>query len=327
MVQPNELKSGFPIEIPGNKKIPATRVWELLWATYKGNLEVVRNFISEEPNLAYAQYNYMPPIHLAVREGHLELVSYLLSLGAYDPSYRNYRFRDSLEVIAEDSGYVPIAEELSDYAKESSRQQFEGDYGRIHFPRSEDGQHFEDAVDQNDLAIVESILKQHPEFAKDETYFWGEGILMMPAKEAQYGMIDLLISYGATVPSILKWTQAYYFEQYDGAAYMLKNGMSPNVMNCHHVTILHDMAQKGDIAKLQLLLQFGANIEAIDEEYKSTPLGLAARWGQVEAVNYLLDHGADPGKGGRSWSTPLAWSKKKGHDTIVEILEKAGASQ
>jgi hypothetical protein len=326
MVQPNELKSGFPFEIPGNKKIPATKVWDMLFATYEGNLAAVRRLISEEPNLAYVRYNYMPPIHLAVREGHHELVSYLLSLGAYDPSYRSYPFLDSLETIAEDAGYVQIAEELSNYDIESSSQISGGENGRLHFPRSRDEQDFEDAVNQNDLAIVEKILKQHPDFAKDETYFWGEGILMMPAKEAQYGMIDLLISYGATVPSILKWTQAYYFNQYDGAAYMLKNGMSPNVMNCHHVTILHDMAQKGDIAKLQLLLQYGADIEAIDDEYQSTPLGLAARWGQAEAVHYLLEHGADPFNGGRSWSTPLSWSKKKGHDTIVEILENAGAT-
>src|SRR6478735_5101208 len=101
MVQPNELKSGFPLEIPGNKRIPATKLWEMLWATYTGDIKAVRKLISEEPNLAYSQYNYMPPIHLAVREGHQELVSYLLSLGAYDPSYRSYPFLDSLEIIAE----------------------------------------------------------------------------------------------------------------------------------------------------------------------------------------------------------------------------------
>ncbi len=42
------------------------------------------------------------------------------------------------------------------------------------------------------------------------------------------------------------------------------------------------MAQSGDIAKACVLLGRGADINAIDDEYRTTPLGLAARWGQRE---------------------------------------------
>ena len=45
------------------------------------------------------------------------------------------------------------------------------------------------------------------------------------------------------------------------------------------MTLLHDMAQSGDIAKAGLLLEHGADIDAIDDEYRATPLGMAARWG------------------------------------------------
>lgn len=62
-------------------------------------------------------------------------------------------------------------------------------------------------------------------------------------------MIDLLTRYGTKVPDILKWTQFYYFEHDDGAAYIMEKGMNPNTMSWHHVTILHDMAQKGDLLK------------------------------------------------------------------------------
>jgi uncharacterized protein len=39
------------------------------------------------------------------------------------------------------------------------------------------------------------------------------------------------------------------------------------------------MAFTGDLQKVRLLLDHGADIDAIDEEYRSTPLGYAARWG------------------------------------------------
>jgi len=101
-------------------------------------------------------------------------------------------------------------------------------------------------------------------------------------------MIDLLTSYGATVPALLKWTQFYYFERLDGASYAMEKGMNPNTMSWQHVTILHDMAQKGFIEKAALLVDYGADINPIDEAYQSTPLGLAARWGHADMVKYLL---------------------------------------
>ena len=141
-------------------------------------------------------------------------------------------------------------------------------------------------------------------------------------------MIDLLMSCGARVPGILKWTQKYYFERFDSAVYMMEKGMNPNTMSWQHVTILHDMAQKGFIDKAELLIKHKADLNPIDEAYQSTPLGLAARWGQIEMVEYLLKQGSDPNLSGAPWSTPLAWAKRKGHSEIENILQsRISASQ
>ena len=91
-------------------------------------------------------------------------------------------------------------------------------------------------------------------------------------------------------------------------------------MSWHHVTLLHDMAQKGDLRKAELLLDHGADINAIDEEYLSTPLGIAAKYGNVEMVEYLLKAGADPKLAGADWATPLEWARRKGHRKIEMIL-------
>jgi len=147
----------------------------------------------------------------------------------------------------------------------------------------------------------------------------------MPAKGNHREMIDLLMSFGAKVPLILKWTQKYYFERYDGAEFMMEKGMNPNVMSWHHVTILHDMAQNGNIPKAELLIKYGADLNPLDEEYHSTPLGMAVRWGHAEMVSYLLKQGADPNKSGAVWSTPLFWAANKGHGEIEALLKNAGA--
>ena len=98
--------------------------------------------------------------------------------------------------------------------------------------------------------------------------------------------------------------------------------MNPNVMNWQRVTLLHDMAQKGYVDKARLLLDHGAAIDPVDEQYQSTPLGMAARWGHTEMVKFILDQGADPGKAGASWATPLAWAKSRRHDQIIKLLSE-----
>lgn len=325
MIQPHEMKFNLPMKLSDGAVSTTTKVWNILFASRNGNLKEVKHLINECPELIYAQYNYTPPIHFAVREGHPELVKYLLDNGAFDPSYKIYPFNDPLQTIAQDRNHNEIVVLLEQYAQDKSRQKFKGDNGEILYNRTELQVEFQEAVNKESLGKTERILKEHPEFAKDETWFWGEGILVFAAKENNRKMIDLLMSYGAKVPPILKWAQFYYFERFDGAVYMMEKGMNPNTMSWHHVTLLHDMAQKGNIQKAELLITYGAEKDPVDEEYQSTPLGMAVRWGHVEMVNFLLTKGADPNKAGAPWATPIAWAKKKGHTDIEKILRKSGA--
>ena len=322
MLQPIELKSDMPMKLSNAVVSTTTKVWNILVASKSGDLEAVKQMAGECHELLFAQYNYTPPIHFAVREGHNDLVKYLLKQGAHDPKYKIYPFQESLQTIANDRGYYEIESLLNEYAANPPLQKYKGDNGEIVYNRTELQLEFQHAVDKNGYKKVEAILKEHPEFAKDETYFWGEGILLFAAKGNNRKMMELLMSYGAKVPNVLKWAQFYYFERYDSAAYLMDKGMNPNVMSWHHVTLLHDMAEKGDIKKAELLIKYGAEINPVDEEYQSTPLAMAARWGKTEMVEYLISQGADPKKSGTAWSTPLAWARKTGHAEIEKNLLK-----
>jgi hypothetical protein len=321
MLQPIELRLDLPIKLSNNVVSTTTKVWDILCASKNGDLKTVKKLGDESPELLYAQYNYAPPIHFAVREGHADLVKYLLDNGAHDPAYKIYPFLDSLQTIASDRRYNEIETLLDEYAADASKQKYKGDNGEIDYKRTGLEQEFEKVVYENKFERVREIIKEHPEFAKDETYFWSEGILLFAAKENNQQMMELLMSYGAKVPKVSKWAQFYYFERYDSAVYLTDKGMDPNTMSWHHVTLLHDMAQKGFIDKADLLIKHGADINAIDEEYQSTSLGMAARWGQTEMVEYLLNQGADPKVSGATWSTPVEWARKKGHTPIEEIFD------
>lgn len=122
--------------------------------------------------------------------------------------------------------------------------------------------------------------------------------------------------------------------------WLLEAGMTPNDPNWMRVTPLHRLVvgewahgtdgsnYRSLIKSAQLFIEYGADLEARDEEYSSTPLGWAARWGREDTVALLLERGAktnlpdDP-----PWATPLAWARKKGHDEVERLLIEAGASQ
>lgn len=295
----------------------------MLRASFDGNLSRVKVLLDRSPGLLTCQYDYTSPLHLAVREGHVDLVAFLVERGAFDPSYRTHPFLDLLLTVADDRGF----EEIKLILQQAVNTREWGDTGAIDFEKDEIQIRFEQLVNDKQHADVEAMLKDHPELARNETAFWGEGILSIPAKNADHRMLEILMDHGARCPDISKWGARYYFKHYETAAFLLGKGMNPNHMNWREFTLLHDMAHVGDVSKARLLIQYGADVNYIDDEFRSTPLGYAARWGHVDMVKLLLENGADPNRSGAPWSTPLAWAQKKNNVEVEKILREAVAGR
>jgi hypothetical protein len=325
-LQPVEMQRSLPMKLHDGVVSTTTKVWEMLCASRDGDLDRVLQLISEQPELSTCQFNYTPPLHFAVREGHLAIVQALVDQKAFDPSYKGYPFGDSFLTMAQDRGYDEITALLQETLANPALTRKWRDTGEIDYGQDEEQKRFDKAIHDEKLKEVEALLDHRPELALNELSSWAEGVLMMPSRGRNRAMIELLLRFGARVPNLSKWGRYYYFVHDDIAAFLLENGMSAKHKTWHRVTLLHDMAQSGDVTKARLLLDHGADINAIDDEYRSTPLGLAARWGRAEMVAFLLEQGADPSLAGAGWATPLGWAKKKGHAGVVEGLLASGAT-
>lgn len=325
MIQPFEMKETRPMKLHGGIST-TTDVWQMLTASQRGDLDRVKELAQCCPALLTCQYDYTSPLHFAVREGHLDLVRYLVEQAGLDPNCKNHPYLEPLVTLAEDREYAGIAEFLKQSLDDPTLLRTWKDTGKIDFGKNETQRRFQELVDHGKHTEVEAMLRERPELALDEGTFWGEGILAMPAKDGNRPMLELLMRHGARVPDISKWAKEYYFKNYESAVFLLENGANPNHQSWRRVTVLHDLVFKGELRSVQLLLDHGADINAIDEEYYSTPLGYAAHWGHRDKAALLLERGADVNRAGAPWATPLAWATRRGHGEIVELLKQYGAT-
>jgi ankyrin repeat protein len=129
MIQPVEMKETRPIKIHDGRISTTTDVWNMLSASQHGDLARVTELVQRCPGLMTCEYDYTAPLHLAVREGHLDIVRYLVGLGALDPTYETHPFRDSLVTVAEDRSLDEIAQFLKQSLIDAKLTRAWGDTG------------------------------------------------------------------------------------------------------------------------------------------------------------------------------------------------------
>ncbi|MCH8147617.1 MAG: ankyrin repeat domain-containing protein [Planctomycetes bacterium] len=169
-------------------------------------------------------------------------------------------------------------------------------------------------VMREEVDVVQRLLEEDPSLAGDIFYVHHD--ITGPVHEANFiKMFQTAFGYGANPAKC----PAYVFRRAltdmpPVAEFLMDHGVSPNLA-------VHDVAQKGRIAAMELLIRKGADLEMRDEQYEATPLACAVRAGQLDMVKFLLSKGAKTRyPGDKAWSTPEFWAERNGHKEIVEIL-------
>ena len=136
-------------------------------------------------------------------------------------------------------------------------------------------------------------------------------------------IIRMMLCRGLRVPPVVTICQTYLWRNLDLARLLLEHDMDPNLPNWQQVRPLHYMAASGNIAAAKLFLEFGADPLARDEEYRSTPLGWAAREGKEDFVRFWLEAApsaaaAEPAT--PQWANATAWADCRGHESVTRLL-------
>jgi hypothetical protein len=148
--------------------------------------------------------------------------------------------------------------------------------------------------------------------------------------------LERLLAAGLRIPPVLTGCQGYLLAHTDMLRTLLANGMSPDVMNWQHQTLLHHVCVSQDyrgrdrtdgaIERAAILLDAGASISAREHEYRSTPLAWAARTNALEVAAFLLSRHAPANlPDDEPWATPLAWATRRGHAQMSALLRRHGA--
>src|SRR4051794_962903 len=248
MIKPNDLKD--------------EEIWSMLRAAHEGDLHRIKELLSRRPALVSCEYNYTPPIHFAVREGHTDVVGYLLEKGVDPTRYRSYPFQDSLLTVAQDREHHEIAQMLLEIA---SRR----------FPVTAGLEGFLKMARDGNLAQVQAELGRNPALARASNDT-GDTALHQAAAGAHISVMTALLDSGANVDAI----------RADGVRPIhcaLKAGIAASVLLDRGAEYnIYIAAMLGDIAYAREALSRDPALANFEETSHFRPISAAARRNDLE---------------------------------------------
>ncbi|MBI1924736.1 sigma-70 family RNA polymerase sigma factor [Candidatus Poribacteria bacterium] len=291
MVQPESMKTATYRR--GVEEVDGNDAWALMGACMAGDLPTVRGLIEKDPRLVNAQYWYQFPIHIAVREGHADIVKLMLDFGA-DAGQSPFMYNSwhKLLDIAQERGHSDVYTLLETAMKERFN----------YVPEFEE---LRQAIVARDREQVESVLKVQPELAHAADAL-GNNTIHWAVMTRQLDLIDRFLELGAHInakradgktPVLLSLTGDYWFRSHrdltDAAirlppvitGYLLGRGASYDFSVAVAI---------GDREHVEHFLKEDSGLACRLDSARHSPLFYAARSGYTEIVKVLLDHGADP---------------------------------
>jgi len=103
---------------------------------------------------------------------------------------------------------------------------------------------------------------------------------------------------------------------------LLSKGADPNARDDEGASPLDNAAWRGDVNRVALLLDSGAEINAQESKTGATPLNEAAFKGHIGVVELLLEHGADQNIRDNAGFSPVENTVREHHPDVMSIFLK-----
>jgi ankyrin repeat protein len=323
MVQPESLKSD---EFQPWSRGRGVDVWTMLCAAISGDLETIKNLVARDPKLVECEYEYLTPLHFAVRENQRAVVEFLLEKGA-DPAGD----AGELPRTARERGYDELAALLESRLKDQ-------------YHVVPEGAAIAALIKTRNVAQVRALLEKQPELlrAADER---GNQPIHWAVMTRQIDLIDYLLERGADINAMRP----------DGARPLnLTNGdyhyrgwrdLPSTALRRHEVLIGYLLARGADfdistaatighLDRVRELLDqnraLANRVPSYSTYYSGLPLRCAAGAGHREVVKLLLERGANPNEpepGIAPQGGALHAAISGNHYEIVRLLLEHGANQ
>ena len=260
-----------PITDPAKKPMDPEAKAELLAAVKKGDLAAAKQRLAHGADVNAKLSNLdETALHLAVGGGHKEIVELLIAAGA-DVN------RQSAMPTNDGSRRTPL---------DNARSQMYG-FGHATPPANLPKEHR-----HHKFKAIADILKKNGGHS-GSIFVAAESGDIVGVKALLNGKVDLnKTNTGGRTPLHLASENGHK----EIASLLLDIGAQADFGNWSDKTALHYAAEKGHIEIIELLLIKGANVNALGDAQRGTPLDLATRFKRNKAANLLRKHGAKTGE-------------------------------
>jgi len=294
--------------------------WEVIMAANSGDAAAMHRLLADNPGRSREGYFYTPPIHFAVREGHLEIVQMLLEAGA-DVEW-NGHYGASLIDLANERGHDAVAMLL-----EETRAR----RGRTPPSETREDHPIHIAAQSGDVRSVRELLDAHPSLVNRGDRTGGTPLHRATAGSAR-NVIELLLDRGSDIHAIhgVGMGSSGGFAPYDFQAIdiALWGGFGrrprPPVWRILFAYLRYwlwrrfrnNRPRPCDAETARLLLSRGATYD----------LTVAAALGDSDRIKSILDKDPDQIRVARpNGRRALTTAVEFGHDDIVRLLLERGA--
>ena len=289
-------------------------------ATPSGDSNYIKAIISEDPGRINQKDSYGDSLlHLAVREGNVEIINYLVSMGA-NINIQDLNDETPLHTAVNIGNLDTVIQLVVNGAD-------------INIKDSIGNTPLHDAVENEQIQIAEYLISQQAAINTQNNEH--QSPLFEAVASDKIEMSKLLIFRGANVNTKDEERKsplhaAVINKNIEIVKYLTMKGANVNAKDKFDRTPLHQAADSGNLEIVKHLISKGSDIDDKGAFYlhlgemeltlNCTPLHIAAKKGHFEVVRYLIYQGADVDLKTNGGDTPLVLAKYSGDRESVAFI-------